>query len=195
MVALDAAQSIAQHFGRFARTEARGKSPLYEHLSQAVADDPPMLRFLSARPPRQRQPNLLFGAVRYLFGTQPDYPRFRCVVLENRDAVSRILETRRSQTNEPGRCAVLLPVLAALPQPLALLEVGAGAGLCLLPDRYAYRFGERRVGFAPVVFPCTPFGAVPIPHHVPEVVWRAGVDLDPLDLSSEDDVRWLEALV
>ena len=47
------------------------------------------------------------------------------------------------QTNEAGRCAVLLPVLAALPQPLALLEVGASAGLCLYPDRYAYRYGDH----------------------------------------------------
>jgi hypothetical protein len=42
---------------------------------------------------------------------------------------------------------VLLPVLTALPQPLALLEDGASAGLCLYPDRYAYRYGEH--GSAP----------------------------------------------
>jgi hypothetical protein len=47
-----------------------------------------------------------------------------------------------TQTNEPGRCAVLLPVLAGLSEPLALLEVGAFAGLCLLPDFYAYDFGR-----------------------------------------------------
>ena len=54
------------------------------------------------------------------------------------------MRVRATQTNEAGRCAVLLPVLAALPQPLALLEVGASAGLCLYPDRYAYRYGDRR---------------------------------------------------
>ena len=42
---------------------------------------------------------------------------------------------RSTQTNEAGRCAALLPVLALLPQPLALLEVGTSAGLCLFPDR------------------------------------------------------------
>ena len=36
---------------------------------------------------------------------------------------------RRTQTNEPARCAVLLPALAQLPQPLALIEAGASAGL------------------------------------------------------------------
>ena len=49
--------------------------------------------------------------------------------------------SRATQTNEPARCAVLLPVLARLPQPLALLEVGASAGLCLLPDHYGYDYG------------------------------------------------------
>jgi hypothetical protein len=29
-------------------------------------------------------------------------------------------------------------MLARLPEPLALLEVGASAGLCLLPDFYTY---------------------------------------------------------
>ena len=48
---------------------------------------------------------------------------------------------RRTQTNEAARCALMLPLLAALPQPLALLEVGASAGLCLLPDRYGYDYG------------------------------------------------------
>jgi Uncharacterized protein conserved in bacteria (DUF2332) len=41
--------------------------------------------------------------------------------------VDRIWGERATQTNEAGRCAVLLPVLAALPQPLALLDVGASA--------------------------------------------------------------------
>jgi hypothetical protein len=30
---------------------------------------------------------------------------------------------------------------------------------------------------------------------VPEIVWRAGLDLNPLDVTREDDVRWLSCLV
>ncbi len=52
---------------------------------------------------------------------------------------------RSTQTNEPARCATVLPVLAQLPQPLALLEVGAAAGLCLLPEYYAYDYGGVRI--------------------------------------------------
>ena len=50
------------------------------------------------------------------------------------------MRERRTQTNEPRRCATLLPALAQLDGPLALLEVGASAGLCLYPDRYSYRY-------------------------------------------------------
>jgi hypothetical protein len=50
---------------------------------------------------------------------------------------------RRTQTNEAARCAVLLPALALLPQPLALIEVGASAGLCLLYDEWRYHYVGR----------------------------------------------------
>ncbi len=39
-----------------------------------------------------------------------------------------------------------MPVLAQLPPPLALLEVGAAAGLCLLPDLYSYGWGYKLQG-------------------------------------------------
>jgi hypothetical protein len=108
---------------------------------------------------------------------------------------------RRTQTNEPARCAVLLPALAALPQPLALLEVGASAGLCLLPDRYAYDYAGHRIGdgarppAAHPVLRCLPEGPVPLPDGLPEVVWRAGLDLAPVDVRDDEAVRWLELLV
>jgi hypothetical protein len=36
---------------------------------------------------------------------------------------------------------------------------------------------------------------VPVPAALPSVVWRAGLDLNPLDVRSDDDVRWLSSLV
>src|SRR5215211_217027 len=187
--------SAAENFLRFARSEVAGKSPLYAALCEGVAGDAELLAFLESRPPRERQPNLLLAAVRVLFGLQTKYAAFRAAVLEHRDEVAAVLATRRTQTNEPGRCAPLLPLLAALPQPLALLEVGASAGLCLLPDRYAYDYAGHRVGDAAVVFPCRPEGAVPLPSQLPRVAWRAGIDLAPVDIADPDAVAWLEALV
>ena len=34
-----------------------------------------------------------------------------------------------------------------------------------------------------------------VPARLPEVVWRAGLDLNPLDVTDPDQVRWLELLV
>jgi hypothetical protein len=103
---------------------------------------------------------------------------------------------RRTQTNEARRCAVLLPVLAACRQPLALLEVGASAGLCLYPDRYAYRYSAGPVlGDSPLVLECRVTGDAPLPSALPDVAWRAGLDVNPLDVTDDEDVRWLESLV
>jgi hypothetical protein len=188
---------VAQMYRRFAE-EARGRSALYVELASRVAEDPELLALLAPLPRPKQQPNLLLGAVRLLYGTPADYRAFRACVLAHRDELLEVVMARRTQTNEPARCATLLPLLARLPLPLALLEVGASAGLCLLPDRYAYDYdGHRiepavRVGAEPPVFACRASATTPLPERAPEVVWRAGLDLAPVDI---DDVAWLEALV
>lgn len=186
--------TIAESYVEFATREARGVSPAYERLSLAVSRDDELLALLAALPPARRQPNLLFGVVRLLGGPVDDPAAFRDFALANWPAIGAELRTRATQTNEPGRCAVLLPVLAALPQPLALLEVGASAGLCLYPDRYAYRYNDHALGTGDTAFGCAATGVAP-PDRLPEVVWRAGLDLNPLRVTEAADVAWLDALV
>ena len=178
----------------FAERETHGVSPAYERLSRAVAGDAELLALLDTLPPAKRQPNLLFGVVRLRGGPVDDPAEFRAYVLAHWPDVAAQMRVRATQTNEAGRCAVLLPVLAALPQPLALLEVGASAGLCLYPDRYAYRYGDRQVGEGEPVLDCELIGTEP-PVRRPEVVWRAGLDVNPLDVTDPADVAWLEALI
>ena len=113
---------ISAWYVRFADAEALGRSPLYEALARAVAADRETLSFLSTLPDMKRQPNLLLAAVRHLFGTPTGWSEFRRVLLAHPDAVRSLMLERSTQTNEPGRCASLLPVLARLPQPLALLD-------------------------------------------------------------------------
>ena len=45
------------------------------------------------------------------------------------------------------------------------------------------------------VLGCAVAGPVPLPAELPQVVWRAGIDLNPLDVRNPDDVAWLEALI
>ncbi|MFJ8577691.1 DUF2332 domain-containing protein [Micromonospora sp. NPDC093277] len=186
--------TIAARYARFAAQEAHGVSPAYERLALAVSQDDKLLALLETLPPAKRQPNLLFSVVRLLGGPVEDPAAFRDYVVANWAAIDPEVRTRWTQTNEPGRCAVLLPVLAALPQPLALLEVGASAGLCLYPDRYAYRYGDQLLGAGEPVLDCVATG-VPLPDRRPEVVWRAGLDLNPLDVTDPADAAWLDSLI
>lgn len=190
--------TIAEEYRHFADMEARGRSPLYQELALGVADDPVLTGYLTDLPPAKRQPNLLFAAARQIAGTPSGYPQFRQAVLGNRDAIVATMLARRTQTNEPARCAALFPLLASLPQPLALLEVGASAGLCLLPERYAYDYAGNRAGASdsPVTIRCQVEGDSHFAHPGPvRVAWRAGIDLNPLDVTDPDDVSWLRTLV
>jgi hypothetical protein len=189
-----AGTDTASMYAEFGGREARGVSPAYERLAKAVARDDELLGLLGALPPDKRQPNLLFGVVRFLGGPVEDPAAFRDHVLAHWPVISREVRRRATQTNEAGRCAVLLPALARLPQPLALLEVGASAGLCLYPDRYGYHYGDHRIGPGAPVLECAATG-VELPDRLPQVVWRAGLDLNPLDVTDPSDVAWLDALI
>lgn len=119
----------ATRYRRIAQDQLRGASPSYERLCLGVADDDEVIARLDTVPEPKRQPNLLLGVVRWLGGPVDSYAGFRTFVLDRWDEVAEALATKRTQTNEPRRCATLLPALAALPQPLALLEVDAAVEL------------------------------------------------------------------
>jgi hypothetical protein len=82
---------------------------------------------------------------------------------------------------------------------MALLEVGASAGLCLYPDRYQIRWNVPGHGMQETdplgpMLECTLTGDLMVGALAP-VAWRAGIDLNPVDLTDDDAVRWLETMV
>jgi hypothetical protein len=184
----------AGQYAEFAAREARGSSPVYERLATATSRDDEVLGLISTLPQAKWQPNLYFAVLRLLDAPISDPVAAHDFTLVNWPRIAAEMRTRATQTNEVGRCALLLPILAALPQPLALLEVGASAGLGLYPDRYAYRYGEHRLGDGEPLLECAAVG-VPLPDRRPEAVWRAGLDLNPLDVTVPADRAWLEALI
>ena len=196
----DSARRTAELYRSMADREVHGISPIYESLCRAVAADPAVCQLISDLPVAKRQPNLLLAVVRLLDGPIESPKQFLAFVTENWAEASALVLTHSTQTNEPGRCAVLLPVLSAFASPLALIEVGASAGLCLFPDRYRYRYrtraeAEHCVGAGPVELVCDVDGPVPLPDRLPDIRWRAGLDLNPLDAASDTDCDWLRALV
>jgi hypothetical protein len=88
-----------------------------------------------------------------------------------------------------------------IPGPIALIEIGAAAGLCLIPDLYSYRYSDGTVvhpptGPSPVVINCQiTAGTLPPQLATPDIVWRAGLDLNPLDASDPDTAAWLTTLI
>ncbi|MDP6812034.1 MAG: DUF2332 domain-containing protein [Alphaproteobacteria bacterium] len=192
---------LARRYARFASVEARDSSPSYERLARQVAQSNELLEFIAALPPERQQPNLFLAALRATGELPHGNGALEEIIRLNGERVRQVMLTHATQTNEPSRCAVLLPALATLPQPLALLEVGASAGLCLLPDRYAYDYDGIRIspsgeGNAPApVFPCTVNRHTPVPQRNIDVAWRAGLDLNPLDVHAAADMSWLRTLV
>ena len=164
-------------------------------MANTVADHPKTLRFLAELPFEKQQPILLFAAFRYCLGEPGNAAHFLDRLHANLEQVHAVMVSRRTQTNEPHRCASILPILAGFEESLALIEVGAAAGLCLIPDHYRYDYGYGVVGSSGPTFKCAPEGTVPIPERLPKIIWRRGLDTHPLSLESADNVRWLECLI
>ncbi len=125
----DPYEALRARYRDFASVECHGYSPLYERLARSVAADDNLLTFISEQP--DSQPNLFFASVQYVSGADAmprDGAQLAGFVDTRASEIAALMRTRRTQTNEIGRCAALLP---ALPNsvPLALIEVGASAGL------------------------------------------------------------------
>ncbi|GGH43782.1 DUF2332 domain-containing protein [Microbacterium album] len=201
------AEAVAERFARFAREEAPGRSAVYAEWATGVAADPELCGILARIPAQRRQPPLVFAVTRMLGApVEPagagSFAAWAAFVRANAARVVAECSARTLQTNEPLRCAALLPALARIPGPLALLELGASGGLCLYPDRYAYRYGRTGLelgprGGAAVTLETEVRGAEPLelPDALPRIVWRGGIDLQPLDARDAGDRAWLEGLV
>lgn len=188
--------STADWYERAATRDLVGHSALHVEWAAGVAVDDDVLALLDRLPRERRQPSLIFSVATWLGAEATDYPAFRTWLVENWPAVEAAARERRTQTNEVGRCAPLVVALARIPGPLAVLEVGAAAGLCAIPDRYSYRFGENPVlGSGDPLIECAVDDPGLVPTSLPDIRWRLGLDLHPLSVADAGDTEWLEALV
>jgi hypothetical protein len=115
-------------------------------------------------------------------------------------ALTELLSTRRTQTNEIGRCALFVPSFADIAErrgPLAHVDVGASAGLNLLIPRYDFVYdpGGAITTGSSVTITCSTRGDVPVPGAHPPIAAAIGLDADPVDVGDPLQARWLEACV
>jgi hypothetical protein len=95
------------------------------------------------------------------------------------------------QTNEVGRSGALIAglMIAAdrLNLPMELLEIGASAGLNLNLDRFHFNLGGRLVGPDDAAVQIAPNWTGAPPAGVwPQIMSRAGVDQNPLNVADDD---------
>jgi hypothetical protein len=221
----DRRRRVAALFTEFGDDMPPDRLPLYRAVCHGTAADPELVALLDDTPEAQLRPNLLLAAVHHLllggldhplaawYGTVVDEPRpatdgdpvaaWRDLCLGHRDELAPLLATRATQTNEVGRCTATMPAIAgveaAAGRPVGLVEVGASAGLNLLLDRWAYRYGSdgevAPPGGSDLTLMATSSGPVPVPvpAALPTIVQRAGLDLAPVDIADEGEARWLLA--
>ncbi|GAA4668947.1 DUF2332 domain-containing protein [Nocardioides nanhaiensis] len=181
-----------------------GDSPTFVDWTRGVLGDPEVQAWISALREAKQQPNLVYAAARWHGVAAPGpFGGLRAALLDDDGSIRDTILSRATQTNEVGRLATLQPVFASVARqhrgaPLALVEAGASAGLCLYPDRWGYRWSTERgpvtLGEEPALR-CEVSGPAPLGHGPLQVAWRGGVDLNPLDVTDADTVAWLRTLV
>lgn len=102
------------------------------------------------------------------------------------------------QTNEVRRSAILIPLGHLLAErfglPIRTSELGASGGLNLHWDAYGLALGETCYGAQKPALTLSPAWSGPLPPTArPDVVERAGVDLNPLDPTNSDHALRLQA--
>ena len=134
----------------------------------------------------------LYGAI----GTSSPDEFARGVVdqLEARPELVRDELHRATQTNEPGRSAVIGAVLRELNQrglaDIHLIDVGTSMGLNLFPDQYRVNVDDPS---DPSVLTMFDVYASATKGPLPTIHQRIGIDRNPLDPNEPDDVVWLRA--
>lgn len=199
-------------------------SPTYEALSLAVASSTDLLDLARECNVGQPIPNLFFSAVKRVLADHEyddlsdHYARcarngratpgladaFSEFCSRHEHEIRDLVRTRRVQTNEIRRCSYLMPAFGVIAcenpdTPLALIDVGASAGLNLLWDSYRYRYSDGST-YGPaasgvLIEAETRTAMPPLPPQFPQVSFRTGIDLSPVDLEDDEEYQWMMALV
>ncbi len=215
----------SRSFAEFAKNETVLTSPLYSFLSAQIAEDEAILEIAAFASPLHLAPIILLGAVHFLLSgsahaalarfypsltSAPDafenaYPDFRQFCLENRASLISLLQSKQVQTNEVRRCACLLPAFGFVMEktdnaPLIMIEVGASAGINLFWREFCYDYSNGQQwgsAVSAVQLKCDARGVnpLPLPRNRPTLIQNIGLELKPVDLLCEEDVRWLRALI
>jgi hypothetical protein len=201
---------LADVFARQARHFDELGAPVYAVLARRLAEDPAPVAALMDGRDMWDGALRLFGAVHdlVLAGAAPDalsgeWGDFVRALGMHADGLRARVRDQAVQTNEVRRCTALLPAFLELARrsrlPLELLELGPSAGLNLLVDRYRYWYAAGTWGpdGAPLELAVEERGEVPAQLLTAPLTVRSrrGIDLAPVDATSEDGYRLLRSFL
>ncbi|MHB2029023.1 MAG: DUF2332 family protein, partial [Acidimicrobiales bacterium] len=190
--------------------------PFYAALVEEFEHDELALSLLASVSEEQRNPMLILAALHLaaLRGhstLSPIYDDARLGQLTNvHDAARAVLSAlhenprlvrdelwRSTQTNEPGRSAVIQAVVRDLATATAtatinIVDVGASAGINLYFDQFRVASND---GTDPLTLVCEDLNTIDRSSTLARVVTRVGIDSHPLDLQDLDDQLWLKACI
>ncbi len=199
-------------------------SPFYADLSALCAEDEALMSLAAEAARGQPHNHIFFGAIHFLVLSDPSDPlaayfgagdrapvadaatfaALKDFCRRRRAEIMKLLTTRTVQFTMVSRANFVPPLLGhAMKQgarePLSLIEVGSSAGLVTVFDHYFFDYGPwGRLGD-----PTAPHVAVaryegkppPVPDHMPQIVDRVGIDINPVDPSDPVERRWIEAMM
>ena len=134
-------ERTADWFRRFAHAEG-AESPRYRDWALGIANDDELLALVAKLPLSKRQPVLVLTCARVAGVPLRPFETARGDFVALWPVIAKLAKTRSTQTNDPRRCTPLLIALDRIRGPIALVEVGASAGLTLFPDRYTYTWNS-----------------------------------------------------
>ncbi|MET3450616.1 DUF2332 family protein [Curtobacterium sp. 1544] len=169
-------------------------SPSYAAWAGSLDDA--LVALLDEVPESKRQPELVFAVARRLGADPSDPGALRALGLEARLALVTALASATVQANDPRRLAPVVPLFAALAErvgrPLGLVDAGAAAGLCSIPDRVTldHRSGDdvvriRTAPSGPSVHLTADVSGVTVPPTTTpiDIAARIALDPNPIDLT------------
>ena len=174
---------------------------------------------------KQLPPLILFGPVHYLLlkgikhplrdfyptivGDKAkdmigNYNIFHDFCLAHSKEIIELMQTKIVQTNEVNRSTVLFTGFNWIideqhKSELSLIELGCSAGLNLCWDKFCYQFEDKLVGNGgcELILSCEVRGPFRPNFDFTSIRIkdRVGIDLNPLNISSEEDSLWLQSLI